>query len=111
MDRNELLLHINRCEELHERRKQKRFIYTVLFYAAVYMVIFYWQEQFSISSISETLAALVVSVIVSVVTCFFNALVFGQLDKVSRDEQAAIDYLKKRLKEKEQEDNYKKEML
>lgn len=105
MDRNELLLHIKRCKELHERRKQKRFNYTVLFYAAVYMVIFYWQEQFSISSILNVLAALVFSVIISVITCLINALVFGQLAKMSRDEQAAIDYLEKRLREKEQDDN------
>lgn len=106
MTRNELWQHIQKCEKLHERKKLKRFIYTVLFYAAVYMVIFYFLDWFDGADILLILAAIVISIIASVITCFLNATVFWQLFKMSQDEKAAIDYLKKRLREKEQEDKY-----
>ena len=103
MTRNELLMLISNCEKQHERKKEKRFAYTVLFYAAVFFGIFYWQDQLEGANIWEVLGVVVACLIVSVVTCLFNALVFGQLEKVSREEQEAIDFLRKRLKEKEKE--------
>ena len=104
MTRNELLMLISNCEKQHERRKLKRFTYTVLFYAAVFFGTFYWQDQLEGANIWEVLGVVVACLIVSVVTCLFNALVFGQLEKVSKDEREALDFLRKRLKEKEQEE-------
>ena len=111
MDRNELLWHLQKCEKLHERNKLKRFIYTVLAYAAGLMLVFYWQEQFSGVDIWEALATIVFCIILSFVICLINALVFGQLFKKSQSEEAALEYLRKRIRDKEQEDNHKKEML
>lgn len=37
MDKNELRYHLQKCEKLNQRRKLKRFCYTVLFYAAVFL--------------------------------------------------------------------------
>ena len=53
MTRNELLMLISNCEKQHERKKEKRFAYTVLFYAAVFFGIFYWQDQLEGANIWE----------------------------------------------------------
>jgi Mn2+/Fe2+ NRAMP family transporter len=106
MTRNELLLHIHNCEKLNERRKLKRFIYTVLFYAAVYMVICYWQGQLG-RNIWDILSAVVLCLILAIPTVLANTIIFDQLIRKSQEEDAALEYLRKRLREKEQEDDYK----
>ena len=111
MDRNELWQHLLKCEQLNERRKRKRFVYTVLFYTAVLFGICYLQNRLAGATVWDVLGEILLCVILSCVSVLINSIIFHQLFKMEQDEQAAIDYLKKRLREKEKEDNHKKEML
>lgn len=111
MDKNELIRHIQKCEQLHERRKLKRFIYTVLCYTAVLLGICYLQNRLAGATVWDILGEILLCVIISCVFVLINSVIFHQLFKMNQEEEAALEYLKKRLKEKEQEDNYKKEML
>lgn len=111
MDRNELWQHLRKCEKLHERRKLKRFIYTVLCYTAVLLGICYLQNRLAGATVWDILVEILLCVIISCVCVLINSVIFHQLFKMNQEEEAALEYLKKRLKEKEQEDNYKKEML
>ena len=106
MDRNELWKHLKKCEKLHERRKLKRFCYTVLFYTAVLLGICYLQNRLAGATLRDVIGEILLCVIISCVSVLINSVIFHQLFKMSQDEKAAIDYLKKRLKEKEQEDKY-----
>ena len=101
MDKNELRLHLQKCEKLHERRKLKRFIYTVLFYSVVLFVIFYWQDQLAGASVWDVLAAVVVCIIISIPCVLFNTIIFEQLIRLNKEEEQALEYLRKRLREKE----------
>lgn len=105
MDKKELLLHINRCEELHERRKLKRSAYIVLFYTAVLLGICYLQGRFDKKNIWHIAVEVVVCIIISCVSVLFNSIIYHQLFKLNQDEEATIEYLRKRLREKEQGDN------
>jgi len=104
MDKNELRLHLQKCEKLHERRKLKRFIYTVLFYSVVLFVIFYWQDQLAGASGWDVLAAVVVCIIISIPCVLFNTIIFEQLIRLNKEEEQALEYLRKRLREKEEND-------
>ena len=101
MDKHELWQHIQKLEKINQRRKLKRFAYTVLFYAAVFCQIFWWQGTVSHENIWEVLLG---SILISVPYVWFNATVFGQLYRLSKEEDYSLEYLRKRLKEKEQED-------
>jgi branched-subunit amino acid permease len=111
MDKNELIRHIQKYEQLHERRKLKRFGYTVLFYTAVLFGICYLQNRLAGATVWDILGEILLCVILSCVCVLVNSIIFHQLFKMEQDEQAAIDYLKKRLREKEKEETHKKEML
>ena len=106
MDRNELLQHLLKCEKLHERRKLKRFVYTVLFYTAVLFGICYLQNRLAGATVLDILGEILLCVIISCVCVLINSVIFHQLFKMNQEEEAALEYLKKRLKEKEQEDNH-----
>ena len=106
MDRNELWQHLLKCEKLHERRKLKRFVYTVLFYTAVLFGICYLQNRLAGATVWDILGEILLCVILSCVSVLINSIIFHQLFKMEQDEKATIDYLKKRLREKEQEDKY-----
>jgi RsiW-degrading membrane proteinase PrsW (M82 family) len=104
MDKNELRLHLQKCEKLHERRKLKRFCFTVLFYSAVLMVICYLQDRFVDASLWDILGEAVVCILLSIPAVMFNSVIFHQLTKLNQDEEAALEYLRKRLREKEEND-------
>ena len=106
MNANELWHHLKKCEQLHERRKLKRFAYTVLFYTAVLFGICYMQNRLAGATVWDILGEILVCVIISCVSVLFNSVIFYQLFKKDQDEKTAIEYLRNRLKEKEQEHKY-----
>ena len=105
MDKKELQQHLQKCEKLHERRKLKRFVCTVLFYTAVLFGICYLQNRLAGATVWDILGEILLCAIISCVCVLINSVIFHQLFKTNQEEEAALEYLKKRLKEKEQEDN------
>lgn len=102
MDKHELWQHIQKLEKINQRRKLKRFAYTVLFYAAVLFGICYLQGRLEGASIFDLIGEFVVCFIISIPCVLFNIIIFDQLNRVSKEEDEALEFLKKRLKEKEQ---------
>lgn len=103
MDKNELRYHLQKCEKLNQRRKLKRYCYTVLFYAAVFFGICYLQGRLEGANIFELIGEFVVCVILSVISTLFNLIIFEQLIRMDKAEDEALEFLRKRLKEKEKE--------
>ena len=101
MDKNELWRLIRESEKKFERRKLKRFILTILFYAAVFCAYQYIRSGLSLSELVEEF---VVCLIIAVPFVLFSTVIFDQLSSVSKAEENTLEYLRKRLKEKEQED-------
>ena len=110
MDRNELLRHIQQCEKLLQRNKRKRCFRTVLFYTVVLLMILLWLGLLG-DDIVDWLVRAVFCFIFSFFSFFINLEIFNRLLTQDKEEAVALEYLKKRLREKEQEDNHKKEML
>ena len=106
MDKNEIWKLIEESEKLFDHRKRMRFVYTVLFYTSVFMLLFYWQDQFVHASIMDILSSLILCIILSAISVLFNTIVFDQLLRKSNEEDEALENLRKRLEEKEQENNH-----
>ena len=104
MDKNELLHHIQQCEKLHHRRQRKRNIILILIYAAVQFWIIYIQDQLDTTSIIPILGEIGSCIILGCIIFYFNLLIWSRVFKKNNEELAALEYLRKRLKEKEQED-------
>ena len=102
MDAKELWRMIQESERKFERRKLKRFILTVLFYAAVFCAYQYIRNSLSLMELVEEF---VLCLIIAVPFVLFSAIIFDQLSSVSKAEENTLEYLRKRLKEKEQDDN------
>lgn len=105
MDKNELWKHIQKCEKLFERRKFKRMILAILLYSAVYLVVFYYQGQLSIESVLQVLGEILACVFLGGITFYFNLLLWNYICRKSQDEEEVLEYLRKRLREKEKEEN------
>lgn len=103
MDKNELWRMIQESERKFERRKFKRFILTVLFYAAVFCAYQYIRSGLSLV---ELAGEFFVCVVVAVPFVLFSSIIFNQLSSVSKAEENTLEYLRKRLREKEQENNH-----
>ena len=100
MDRSQLWNLYQKAEKDLERRKLKRFAYTVLFYTVVLLVIFYWQDQLC-GSILEILGKAFLCIIFAVVIVLINAVIFDQLFRLNGEDKAALENLKKSLENKE----------
>lgn len=103
MDKNELRKYIHDFEKKSERRKLKWSIVVILIYAAVYIWLFYAQGQLDNGNIWHILGVVAVCIIFGGITLLFNGVIWSILWKKSQDEKEALEYLRKRLKEKEQE--------
>ena len=96
MDRNQIQRLIKHSEEISRRRKQKRAFYTILFYTAVNMLVFYWQGQID-RNISSILSAVLLSVIISVITFVANLIIFDQLFRLDQEDKAKHEMIKRKL--------------
>ena len=96
MDRNEILRIIRKSEEICRKRKLKRSFYTILFYTAVNMQVLYWQGQID-RNISSILSAVLFSVIISVITFVANIIIFDQLFRLDKEDEAKHEMIKKKL--------------
>lgn len=105
MDRAELIQQIKKSEKMFDRRKTKRNIYTLLFYIAVSLQIFYWQDQFG-HSFLDILGAVLACVLISFIAFLINTVIFHHLITKSQAEEKALEYLRKQLEEKEDKHNY-----
>ena len=104
MNRIELWNHIQKTEKMFERRKLKRFAYTVLAFTVGFMLVSHWMGELNTRSLPDTLDTLLGYFIASVISCFINALVFGQLFKASQAEEKTLESLRKQLRELEEKE-------
>ena len=105
MDKNELLRHIQKCEKLLQRNRRKRCFRTVLFYTVVIWMILLWLGLLG-DNIVEWFVRAVFCFIFSLFSYIANLEIFNRLLEQDKKETEALDFLKKRLSEKEQEDNH-----
>ena len=95
MDRNELWRLIQQKEKEYDRKKFKRFIYTILLYAAVFFVLeFIRGGSFKVLDI---LGLAVGCIFIGGIFATFSAIIFGQLNRVSEAENKELERLKEKL--------------
>ena len=105
MTRNELLHHIQQCEKQQVRRKRQRCFRTVSFYTVVLLILLYWLGMLG-DDIGDMLVRALFCFIGSLLSYFINLEIFGRILQQEKEEDAALEYLRKRLKAKEQENNH-----
>jgi cell division protein FtsB len=105
MDKERLLYCLQKCEKQQQKRKRKRCFYTVSFYTVVLLLILYWLGQIG-DSIGDIFVSALFCFIGSFVSYFINLEIFGRILQQEKDEDTALEYLRKRLREKEQENNH-----
>ena len=105
MDAKELRELIWKSEAMFERRKFRRMIFTVLLYAAACFGIIYLQGQLQVDNIWHILGEIGSCIFLGAIAYYFNLLLWSHIFKKSQDENATLEYLRKRLEEKEQDDN------
>jgi hypothetical protein len=69
------------------------------------MVICYWQDQLK-GDIWNILSIILLCLIFAIASMLVNSIIFEQLFRLSKEEDAALEYLRKRIREKEQENNH-----
>lgn len=104
MNKAEIFQQIKKTEKEFDRRKTKRNIYTLLFYIAVSLQIFYWQDQFG-HNLWDILGAVLACLIISFIAFLINTVIFHHLFTTSQAEEKALEYLRKQLEEKEDKHN------
>lgn len=111
MDRNQLWRLIQQKEKEFERAKMKRFIITVLVYAAIICALCFWREFkgfniFSIDGIRTLAETYLPSVLIAIPFVLFSVIIFNQLQTCETRENAILEDLRKQLKEVEKNDIY-----
>lgn len=106
MDANELRELIRKSEETFDRRKFKRMIFAILVYSVAYFVVFYMRDEIAFDSFMIFLLEIAGCIFIGFISFLFNALLWSYLCKKSEDENKSLEYLRKRLKEKEQKNNH-----
>ena len=106
MNANELRELIRKSETEFDRRKFRRMIFAILVYSVAYFAVFYMRDEIAFDSIMTFLLEIVGCIFIGFISFLFNALLWIYLCKKSEDENNSLEYLKKRLREKEQEDKY-----
>lgn len=105
MNAKELRESICKCEAMFERRKFRRMIFTVMIYAAACFGIIYLQGQLQVENIWHLLGEVVSCIFLGAIAYFFNLLIWSYTFKQIQDENTTLEYLRKRLKEKEQDNH------
>lgn len=106
MNANELRELIRKSEDKFGRRKFRRMIFAILVYSVAYFVVFYMRDEIAFDSIKIFLLEIAGCIVIGFISFLFNALLWIYLCTKSDDENKALEYLKKRLREKEQENNH-----
>lgn len=106
MDKNELWRLIQKEEKEYDRNKFMRMIVAILLYSSIWFLIFHLQGQHEGASFLLILGDFAACIFIGGITFFFNLLVFHLLFSKSDSENRRIEYLKKQLKEMEQENNH-----
>ena len=97
MDRNELWRLIQKKEEEYDRRKFRRFIYTILLYAAVFFVIEFIRSDNRTAL--DFLGLALGCIFIAGIFTTFSAIIFGQLHSVGESENRELERLRKKLSE------------
>jgi hypothetical protein len=105
MDEKELRMLLQKSEAMFERRKFRRMIFAILVYSVAYFAIFYIRDEIAFDSFVVFLLEIAGCIFIGFISFLFNALLWTYLCRKSEDENNALEYLRKRLREKEQENN------
>ncbi len=105
MTRNELLQYLQKYEKQHQRNKRKRCFRTVLFYTVVLFLMLYWLDLFG-DNIGNILCGAAFCFIASFFSFFINLEIFNRILQADKEEEQGLEFFRKRLKAKEQEDNH-----
>lgn len=108
MNANELRELIRKSEDEFDRRKFRRMLFAILVYSVAYFVVFYLRDEIAFDSFVIFLLEIAGCIVIGFISFLFNALLWIYLCKKSEDENKSLEYLRKRLREKEQEDIRKK---
>lgn len=107
MDAKELRELIRKSENKFDRRKFRRMLFAILVYSVAYFLVFYLRDDIAFDSFVIFMLEIAGCILIGFISFLFNALLWIYLCKKSEDENKSLEYLRKRLKEKEQEDNQK----
>lgn len=104
MDRNELWRLIQQKEREYGWAKAKRFVLTVMFYAALICALGFWREfegitLFSLDGLLTLAETYLPSVFIAVPFVLLSTLIFNQLQNRGKSEIKHIEELKKQLNE------------
>lgn len=98
MDKREELYKLIQMRDAQRQKNiQKRALRTIAFFAVLFFALFYMQGN--INGIADILATIVASIASACVYFGVNAIIFTHLIEASRNEQNAIDRLKKQYDE------------
>ena len=81
-------------------------IFTVLLYTSVIFALVYLQGQVQAENIWQMIGEYISCIFLGAITYYSNLLLWSHIFKKSQEENITLEYLKKRLKEKEQENNH-----
>ena len=102
MKRNELYRLIQQTERDFERRKSTRAVYTIIFYTAVLLLIFYAQDQLHLSNFIGLIGDVIACAFLSGIAYLVNGVIFYQLVTKSESEKIYLESLKKKLDDMEE---------
>ena len=106
MTRNEILQYLQKYEKQHKRNRRKRCFLTVLFYTVLFSIMLYWLDLFG-DSIGDILWVAAFCFIASFLCYVINLEIFSRILEADKEEEQGLEFFRKRLKDKEQEDNHK----
>lgn len=106
MEAKELRELIRKSEAEFDRRKFRRMMLAILAYSVAYFAVFYMRGEIAFDSIMLFLFEIAGCIFIGFISFLFNALLWIYLCKKSEDENKSLEYLRKRLREKEQENNH-----
>lgn len=106
MDAKELRELIRKSEAEFERRKFRRMILVILLYTAISCLVLFSKEPIWEESFLTIVKSIAGCVLIGFFLFYFNLLIWGYVFRKSEDENNTLEYLRKRLREKEQENNH-----
>lgn len=104
MTRNELLQYLQKYEKQHQRNRRKRCFRTVLFYTVVLFLMLYCLDLLG-DNMGDILCGAAFCFIASFFSYFINLEIFSRLLEADKEEEQGLDFFRKRLKDKEQDNH------
>lgn len=98
MNRSNIYRLIKESEKVCHTRKLKRYFYTVLFYTAVNLQLFYWNGMLD-RNVLHILGAVLFAAVIAVITFVANFTIFDQLFRMDKEDNEKHEMIKRKLDE------------